>query len=116
LPTFGIGLTDLVKHVAQSHDRGLDFSRTPDLERRLEPFAPRWVAFTGLKAAEEAAKVFGHSKPRHGEQNWTIGESRVFVVTNPSGAANDRRTWDGQETKVGWWIELHSRILRRTLS
>lgn len=109
LPTFGLGLTDLVKSVAQSHDRGLDFSATPDLELRVAPLAPRWIAFTGLKAGEEAAKIFGHEKPRHGEQDWMVGPSRVFVVTNPSGAANDRRTWDGQETKIGWWQELKAR-------
>ena len=92
--------------MAQSHDRGLDFSDTPDLERRLASSPPKWVAFTGLKAGEEAAKIFGQGKPRHGPQSWTIGGARVFVVTNPSGAANDRNTWDGQTTKVGWWVEL----------
>jgi TDG/mug DNA glycosylase family protein len=35
LPNFGIGLTGLVKEVAQSHDRSLDFSSTPDLQERL---------------------------------------------------------------------------------
>lgn len=106
LPRFGVGLTDLVKDVAQSHDRGLDFSRTPDVQQRLSLVRPKWVAFTGLKAGGEAAKVFGHAKPRHGPQAWRIGDSQVFVVTNPSGAANDRSTWDGMSTKIGWWIEL----------
>jgi len=106
LPTYGVGVTDLVKNVAQSNDRGLDFSETPDLQRRLEPFAPKWVAFAGLAAGSEAAKVFGGDKPRHGRQDWTVGSSRVFVVTNPSGAAADPRTWDGRATKVGWWHEL----------
>jgi double-stranded uracil-DNA glycosylase len=110
LPQFGVGLTDLVKDVAQSHDRGLDFSRTPDLERRLSTVRPRWVAFTGLRAGGEAATVFGHDKPRHGRQTWRIGDAQVFVVTNPSGAANDSRTWDGMSTKVGWWLELKRHI------
>ncbi|MEV8212533.1 mismatch-specific DNA-glycosylase [Leifsonia sp. NPDC077715] len=110
LPEYGIGLTDLVKDTAQSHDRGLDFSRVPDLQQRLEPYAPRWVAFAGLTAGSKAAKVFGHSKPRHGAQDWTIGASRVFVVTNPSGAAADPRTWDGRGDKVDWWKELAAEI------
>jgi uracil DNA glycosylase superfamily protein len=56
LPEFGIGLTDLVKDAAQSHDRGLEFSGTPGLERRLLPAAPRWVAFAGITAGARAVK------------------------------------------------------------
>lgn len=105
LPEYGIGLTDLVKNIAQSHDRGLDFRGTPDLEHRLAPHQPKCVAFTGLKAGESAAKVFGHAKPRHGLQNWRIGNARVFVVTNPSGA-NASGPWDGRASKLDWWLEL----------
>lgn len=109
LPRFGIGLTDLVKNVAQYHDRGLDFSHTPDLQRRLAPFRPKWVAFTGLKAAQNAAKVFGHTKPRHGIQDWMVGNARVFVVANPSGA-NAAGPWDGRNDKLEWWKELAGHI------
>jgi Uracil DNA glycosylase superfamily len=56
LPEFGVGLTDLVKDAAQSHDRGLDFSGTSELERRLLPVAPRWVTFAGITAGAQAAK------------------------------------------------------------
>ena len=99
LPEFGIGLTDLVKDAAQSHDRGLDFSGTPELERRLLPAAPRWVAFAGITAGAQAVKVFGALRPRHGAQDWTVAGARVFVVTNPSGA-NARGPWDGREREV----------------
>jgi TDG/mug DNA glycosylase family protein len=105
LPTFGLGLTDLVKHVAQSHDRDLDFSTTPDLERRLASHRPTWVAFNGLNAAKKAAKVFGQPKPRYGVQDWTVGDARVFVLTNSSGASATP-AWDGRAHKIDWWHDL----------
>jgi TDG/mug DNA glycosylase family protein len=109
LPSFGIGLTDLVKDIAQSHDRGLDFSDAPDLQQRLEPHQPAWVAFTGLTAAAKAARVFGRPKPRHGVQNWRVGDARVFVVSNPSGA-NASGPWDGRTEKIEWWHELAAQV------
>lgn len=51
LPDLGIGLTDLVKDVAQSHDRGLDFSKSGSVASNVEAVGARWVAFNGLKAA-----------------------------------------------------------------
>jgi TDG/mug DNA glycosylase family protein len=105
LPSFSLGLTDLVKDVAQSHDRNLDFSAAPDLERRLAPHRPKWVAFNGLNAGAKAAKVFGRPKPRHGVQDWTVGDARVFVLSNPSGA-NAHGPWDGRENKIDWWHDL----------
>ena len=110
LPKYGVGITDLVKNVAQSHDRGLNFAAAPDLERCLEPFAPKWVAFAGLRAGAEGARAFGHPAPRHGAQDWSIGGLRVFVVTNPSGAAADRKTWDGKTAEIDWWHELAALI------
>jgi len=105
LPTFGLGLTDLVKNFAQSHDRGLDFSGTPELEVRLAPLAPRWVAFTSKKAGGEAAKAFAAELSGYGEQNWSIAGARVFVLPSPSGASN-RAPFDGRPTKISWWSEL----------
>jgi TDG/mug DNA glycosylase family protein len=112
LPKYGVGITDLVKHVAQSHDRGLDFKAAPDLEVRLRPFAPKWVAFVGLNAGAKGARAFGHPAPRHGAQDWLLGSSSVFVVTNPSGAAADPTTWDGKAAKVDWWHELAALIAK----
>lgn len=47
---FGIGITDSVKDVAQSHDRGLDFGNSKIVARKLIEAAPHWVAFNGLEA------------------------------------------------------------------
>ena len=104
LPSYGIGITDLVKDAVQSNDRGLDFSRAPDLQLRLAPFEPRWVAFAGLNAGRKAAKVFGWSAPTYGAQDWMIGTAQVFVVPNPS-AADAAWPRDGR-TKLDWWREL----------
>ena len=41
LPSLGLGITDLVKDVAQSHDRGLDFSKT-QFAAQIEEASPRW--------------------------------------------------------------------------
>lgn len=84
LPSLGIGLTDLVKGVAQSHDRGLDFSTARDLEHRLAASEPRWVGFTSLKAGSEAARAFGEPKLRHGERSWRIGGARALYFPAPA--------------------------------
>lgn len=105
LPLYGLGLTDLVKDVFQSHDKGLDFSRADELEARLAPVGPRWVAFTSLEAGIQAAKVHGSRRPRFGEQDWTVGGADVFILPSPSGR-NARGPWDGRETKLQWWREF----------
>ena len=102
---YGVGITDLVKDTAQSHDRGLDFTRTPDLEFRLAPFRPRFVAFTGLTAARKAGRVFGTDVAGYGAQEWRVGTAQVFVVPNPS-AADAAWPRDGR-TKLDWWTDLH---------
>lgn len=110
LPSYGLGLTDLVKDVAQSHDRGLDFSTAQDLENRLEPYEVKWLAFTSLKAGEEAAKAFKQPKPRHGIQDWRVGDAGTFVLPSPSGAARNAKAWDGRSSKLEWWKDLAERV------
>lgn len=105
LPTYGVGITDLVKDVAQSHDRGLDFAGASDLEIRLAPYRPRIVAFAGLTAARKASRVFGTTVSGYGLQGWHVGDARVFVVPNPS-AADAAWPRDGR-TKLEWWTDLN---------
>ena len=104
LPAFGLGLTDLVKDLAQSHDRGLTFDAA-GLAERLERYHPRWLAFTSKKAGQEAARALGHPAPRLGPTPWRLGGAAVFVLPNPSGA-NRRAPYDGRPTRVAWWSEL----------
>jgi TDG/mug DNA glycosylase family protein len=112
LPEFGVGLTDVVKGVAASATRGLDASGRPELESRLEPYAPGRVAFTGKSAGGEAAKLLGHRAPSLGHQDWTLGSASVFVLPSSS-SANRRRSYDGRPTRLAWWAELADLVAYR---
>ena len=100
----GLGVTDLVKGVAQSHDRGLDFSGTHAVAGRLIEVAPVWVAFNGLTAARKAASRLHHRKKDVvlGEAPWPIGSSRVFVLPSSSGAYGSLP----YSAKLKWWSQL----------
>lgn len=50
LPEFGVGMTDLVKEVSQSHDRNLNYSGARSVAAHIEAAAPKWVAFNGKTA------------------------------------------------------------------
>ena len=104
LPRHGIGMTDLAKHVAQSHDRGLVYD-LPALRAKLESYAPAWVAFTSKEAGRGAARALGHTPPGLGPQDWSIAATRVFVLPSPSGA-NRRREYDGRASRLEWWQDL----------
>ena len=90
LPSFGIGLSDVVK--AQSGaDSELDFTRaSPDaLRAKILRFQPRVLCFNGKRAAQvflrRPAVQFGVQKER-------IGVTQIFVAPSTSGAANG--FWD----------------------
>lgn len=101
--TFGLGLTDLAKHKSGSDSvlaRG-DFSRNA-LIRKIRKYRPRILAFTSKRAASE----FLGRRAEYGLLPEKVGETALFVVTSPSGAA--RRYWDSGR----WWHELSK--LRRS--
>ena len=103
----GIGLTDVVKRPSSSASnlRAEDFRRwAPVLKEKLVRFKPLIVCFHGvtgyrqyLKHAEDTS-----SHPELGLQPHRIGESRVFVVPNPS-PANAVYSLD---TLVCWYRRL----------
>lgn len=102
---YGIGVTDLVKDKAQSHDRGLDFSAADRTASVLRSADPRWIAFNGITAGRVAAtqlKLARRRDLRLGEQSWSIGESRVFVLPSSSGA-NATMSY---QSKLEWWTRL----------
>lgn len=112
LPSWGLGLTDLNKSVAQNHDRGLEYD-VAGLVAKLEMQRPHWIAFTSKEAAKASAKSSGAA--RHvslGYQSWHLGSSKVFVLPSPSGA-NRRANYDGRTIRVEWWAELASLALFR---
>jgi TDG/mug DNA glycosylase family protein len=108
LPTYGIGLTDLVKHRASSSDSNLtrgDFD-VSGLVARITHAAPRIVAFNGLTAAGVTGRALRHGKPSLGLAPWKIGTSAVFVLPSSSAAACDPSIWAPHQSKVDWWRDL----------
>jgi double-stranded uracil-DNA glycosylase len=106
LPEYGVGITDLVKDVAQSHDRGLDFGGTATVAAHIVAATPDWVAFNGQTAGRAAVSQLGLARKkdiRLGEQPWSIGTSRVFVLPSSSGA---NATMPYAE-KLTWWRRLY---------
>lgn len=86
---FSLGLTDLAKS-ASGADHVLSpehFGRS-ELHAKMLQYQPRVLAFTSKRAAEEYL-----GRPvRYGLLEEKIGETMLFVLPSPSGAA--RRYWD----------------------
>lgn len=104
LPTYGVGLADVVKDLDEESERGPRFGVEAFVER-VELCAPQWVAFNGKMVGQAVARSLGHPVPRLGAVKWTIGEAEVFVLPSSSGA-NRRRDYDGRATRQQWWREL----------
>jgi TDG/mug DNA glycosylase family protein len=90
LVEFGIGLTDVAKHVVgrDSVLTGADFDGAAVVEK-VERYAPGVLAFVGKRAARE---VLQKNPVTYGDQELVIGSSAVWVVPSTSGAA--RGFWD----------------------
>jgi double-stranded uracil-DNA glycosylase len=91
LQDFGFGFTDLVKRASP---RSTDLTREEPkdgvaaLARKLKRYKPRFACFHGVTVGRPVQKVIA---PEAGEtalglQPYTIGETRIFVVPNPSPA------------------------------
>lgn len=94
-----------MKGVAQRHDRGLDFDGTLAVTNHIKAVSPAWVAFNGLTAGRAAAAQLGLARRldvQLGEQDWTIGVSRVFVLPSSSGA----HATIPYDEKLAWWRQL----------
>lgn len=100
-----IGLTDLVKTLAQSHDRGLPYDAAA-LERKMSEHRPAWLALTSKAAGAAVARFLGEPMRGLGEQAWRLGGARVFVLPSPSGRNQGRQHYDGRPTRLEWWAEL----------
>ncbi|MBE0688980.1 MAG: mismatch-specific DNA-glycosylase [Anaerolineae bacterium] len=96
---YGIGLTDVAKHVHGVDSRITRADYDPDgFEAKVRTFQPRYVAFT----SKQAASVYLRQRTGqigYGLQAERICQTRLWVLPSPSGAA--RRSWD-----VHWWHEL----------
>ena len=98
---YGLGLTDLAKR-----ESGMDTALSPDawdagtLLRKIETCRPRFLAFTGKRPAGEFLRdSFGADVADYGLQARTVGETRIYVLPSPSGAA--KRSWTTTP-----WLEL----------
>lgn len=85
---FGLGLTDLAKTISGS-DKVLSDEHFDgkSLRAKIQRYHPRILAFTSKRAAEE----FVSHPVAYGPLDEKIGETMLFVLPSPSGAA--RRYW-----------------------
>jgi double-stranded uracil-DNA glycosylase len=93
LPQWGLGLTDIAKHVS-GMDRelpagALGREACAALEARITAAEPEWLAFTSLTAGR---RYLGRAAG-FGEQPERIGRTRLWLLPSPSPAA-------------GWWRTL----------
>ena len=105
----GIGLTDVVKRPTPQASglSAADYRRdAPILKEKLLRFAPAIACFHGLTAYRAYLRhAEGISKPGNiglGRQDYSIGDSKVFVLPNPS-PANARYSLDDL---TRWYVEL----------
>lgn len=101
LEPLGIGLTDLAKH-----ESGMDVALSSNaydselLLKKIEDAKPRQLAFTGKRPAGIfLLEALGTGIADYGLQDALIGDTRIFVLPSPSGAA--RRWWS-----IDPWIKL----------
>jgi double-stranded uracil-DNA glycosylase len=101
LPQWGLGLTDIAKHVS-GMDRELPAGALgPDacaaLEARITAAEPEWLAFTSLTAGRHyLGRAAGF-----GEQAKRIGRTRLWLLPSPSPSAG----WNWESNKQ-WWRGL----------
>jgi double-stranded uracil-DNA glycosylase len=101
LPQWGLGLTDIAKHVS-----GMDRELPPGalgreacsaLEAKIIAAEPEWLAFTSLNAGRHyLGRAAGF-----GEQPERIGQTRLWLLPSPSPTAG----WNW-ESNAHWWRML----------
>jgi TDG/mug DNA glycosylase family protein len=85
LPGIGLGITNIVARATARADelRPEEFlAGARILNAKIAWFQPRWLAVVGVTAYRAA---FGRRDAAVGPQGETIGETRVWVLPNPSG-------------------------------
>jgi double-stranded uracil-DNA glycosylase len=99
LPRWGLGLTDIAKHVSgmdRELPRGsLGRDACAALEAKIGAAAPKFIAFTSLTGGR---RYLGRAAG-FGEQPERIGATRVWLLPSPSPTAG----WNWDEA---WWRRL----------
>jgi double-stranded uracil-DNA glycosylase len=104
----GIGFTDVVKVPSSNAAQvtpAMFAEWSPRLMRRIESIRPRVAAFQGVMAYRAFARyALGELRPRSalGAQEARIGDTRLYVVPNPSPANAHVRPAD----QVAWYDRL----------
>ncbi len=102
LPRYGIGVTDIAKHVSgmdkQLPPAALGEAACNELRAKIHAAAPTILAFTSLTAGRRYLR----REAGFGEQQELIGETRLWVLPSPSPTAN----WNWDEA---WWRALAER-------
>ena len=108
LPKYGIGFTDVVKRPTPQASglRAADYRYwAPALQVKLKLYQPLIACFHGVTGYKAYLK-YGEGiveRPELGQQERTIGETRIFVVPNPS-PANAQYSLDNL---VYWYQQLN---------
>lgn len=85
LLNFGLGITNLVARATARADEltGAELREgAAILEDKIARYRPRWLAVVGITAYRTA---FGRPKATVGRQQEHIGDTKVWVLPNPSG-------------------------------
>ncbi|MEU3840228.1 G/U mismatch-specific DNA glycosylase [Streptomyces sp. NPDC028635] len=85
LPEYGLGITNVVaRPTARADELSAEEYREGGrlLTAKVERLRPRWLAVVGITAYRAA---FADRTARVGPQERTIGDTRVWVLPNPSG-------------------------------
>jgi TDG/mug DNA glycosylase family protein len=85
LPSYGLGLTNLVERATATTDRltpGELRVGAHELAGKVERYRPGWLAVLGIGAFKTG---FGKARATVGPQPESIGGVRVWVLPNPSG-------------------------------
>jgi len=114
LPRYGIGFTDLVKRPSA---RASDLTRrelaagVDELLAKLRRFRPRVVCFHGITAYRSVHRAAGGGAVEIplGLQDARLGETRVFVIPNPSGA----NAHCSRDEQTAWYDALARSALPR---
>jgi TDG/mug DNA glycosylase family protein len=91
LPEWGIGMTNLIARPSP----GIDVLKPAEylegwqiLEKKIDRFRPKIVAFVGVTMYRALWRVLGHTEApaiKPGFQKATVHGARLFVLPNPSG-------------------------------
>jgi double-stranded uracil-DNA glycosylase len=90
---YGIGLTDIAKHVSGNDNvLSMDDFDSVGLTEKMKTYQPQILAFTSKRGYREWRGIVSSKSVSYGWQDDMIGQTKIYVLPSPSGAA--RGYWD----------------------